>query len=77
VVLGQARRDPGGGRPLADLVVDDRRAEQNRQPGPALEQHRGGLDDHAHQEAHVGVVVDDEHPDGALNGAEGHVRHPI
>ena len=108
VILGQAGRDPGGGGALADLVVDDRRAEQDRQPGAELEQHRGRLEaveagirasstttsgssastpprhpgrrglagvrhvgrgvleDRAHQEADIGVVVDDEHPDRAL-----------
>jgi len=38
VVLGQAGRDPGLARPRADVVVDDRRAEQDRRPRPALEQ---------------------------------------
>ena len=35
------------------------------------------VEDRAHEEADVGVVVDDEHPDGALCGALGHVRPPI
>ena len=38
---------------------------------------RGVVEDRAHQEADVGVVVDDEHPDRALAGALGHVRPPI